>query len=165
MLGDWFWNGRVQKSLSSFNTLIDIITHPNFNTTGLRDVPWERINADLVGDSDDEWLDAGWTCTPISLLVPYQTQCGEQCVSDAGPQNYIAGNFYHRKLTSIIHEKITGLMENSQFHFTPYELLWKKSLILNQSRFKGSFTLLLHSSTPTGIYRNHLVNLDVNFLR
>ena len=101
--------------------------HPNFNTTGLWDVPWERINADLVGDSNNEWLDAGWTCTPISLSVPYQTRHGEQCVSDAGPRNYIAGNFYHWKLTSVICEKITGLTEDSQCHFAPYELLWKKS--------------------------------------
>ena len=127
MLGDWFWNGGVQKSLSSFNTLIDIITHPNFNITGLRDVRWESVNADLAGDSDGEWLDAGWTCTPISLSVPYQTQRGERCTSDAGPRNYVVGDFYHRKLTSIIREKITGLTENSQFHFTPYELLWKRS--------------------------------------
>ena len=105
MLGDWFWNGGVKKSLSSFNTLIDIITHPNFNITGLRDVRWESVNADLAGDSDGEWLDAGWTHTPISLSVPYQTQCGEQCASDAGPQNYMVGDFYHQKLTSIIHEK------------------------------------------------------------
>ena len=39
----------------------------------------------------------------------------------------MVGDFYHRKLTSIIHEKITGLTENSQFHFAPYELLWKRS--------------------------------------
>ena len=127
MLGDWFWNGGVQKSHSSLNTLIDIITHPNFNITGLWDVRWESVNADLAGDSDGEWLDAGWTCTPISLSVPYQTRRGERCTSDAGPWNYVVGDFYHQKLTSIICEKITGLTENSQFHFAPYELLWKRS--------------------------------------
>ena len=103
MLGDWSWNGGVQKLLLSFNTLIDIIMHPNFNTTGFQDVQWESINADLASDNDGKWLDAGWTCTQISLLVPYQTWCGEQCTSDAGPQNYVAGNFYHQNLTSVIH--------------------------------------------------------------
>ena len=43
------------------------------------------------------------------------------------PHNYIAGNFYHWKLTSIIREKITGLTDDSKFHFALYKLLWKKS--------------------------------------
>lgn len=126
-LGDWFWNGGVQKSHSSFNKLVDIITDPTFAATDLRDVQWDHINTELSGDSDSEWLDAGWNCTPISLSVPYQNRRGQQCASDAGPRNYVAGNFYYRSLTSVIREKITGLTEDSQFHFAPYELLWKKS--------------------------------------
>ena len=70
--------------------------------------------------------DADWTCTPVLILIPYQTRHSILADSDAGPRNYTVGDFHYRSLVSIIQEKITGLMEGNQFHFKPFELLWKK---------------------------------------
>ena len=128
LLGDWYWNGGVQKSQSSFHELIDIIIDPEFRTTDIQNVNWTRIDKDLGSDDVLEWLDddAGWTRTPISLSVPYQTRRGVVSDADAGPKNYMIGNFYHRNLTSVIREKIKGLTQESRFHFEPYELLWQK---------------------------------------
>lgn len=139
LLGDWFWNGGVQKSLSSFDDLMSIITNQEFNTADLQDVRWDYINAELGSENAGEWLDedAGWQCTPISLSVPYQIRRGEQPAPDVGPKNYVVGDFYHRNLTSVIREKIAGLTKESQFHFEPYELLWNRSDCSRPVRVQG----------------------------
>lgn len=70
--------------------------------------------------------DAEWACTPVSILIPYQTHCSIFSDSNVGPRNYTVGDFHHRSLVSIIQEMINRLMEGNQFHFEPFELLWKK---------------------------------------
>jgi hypothetical protein len=124
-LGDWFWNGGVQKSQASFRGLMG---DPEFQTADVRDVKWDKINEDLAADEAewvDEDLDAGWTKTPVSISVPHQPR--RKCPSepDAGPRDYLVGDFYHRHLDSVIREKISGLGNSHLFHFEPYELNWQ----------------------------------------
>ena len=87
-----------------FHELIDIIVNPEFWTTDIQNVNWTQINKDLGSDDVLEWLDydAGWTCTPISLSVPYQTCRMVVSDADTGPKNYMIGNFYYRNLTLVI---------------------------------------------------------------
>lgn len=127
LLGNWFWNDGAQKSLASFNSLMDIITSPDFQTSDICNVKWDQINAELSREDIGEWVDedAGWKCTSISLSIPYQARRGEPCPPDAGPQNFVVGDFYYRPLTSVIREKIGRLTEESLFHFEPYELYWE----------------------------------------
>lgn len=127
-LGDWFWNDGTQKSLASFNSLINIITNPDFQTADIQNVQWDKINEELSRNDIGEWLDedAGWKSTPISLSIPYQARRGEQCDPGAGPRNFVVGDFYYRSLTSIIREKIERLTEESLFQFEPYELYWER---------------------------------------
>ena len=40
LLGDWYWNGRVQKSQKSFSDLIDIIVDPEFLKEDIQNVNW-----------------------------------------------------------------------------------------------------------------------------
>ena len=84
LLGDWYWNGSVQKSQQSFNNLIKIITDPEFQIMDIQNVNWTQINEELASDNTGEWLDddAGWTCTPVSLSIPYQIHHG--ILSDVG---------------------------------------------------------------------------------
>jgi Plavaka transposase len=126
-LGDWYWNGGAQKSQSSFHKLMDIIGDPQFRPADVQNVNWVQINKELGTDDDKEWLDedAGWTRTPITISVPYQSHRGIHPDHDAGPRNYTVNDFYHRSLVSIIQEKISGLTDGHRFHFEPYKLIWQ----------------------------------------
>jgi hypothetical protein len=126
-LGDWFWNGGVQKSQKNFRELVDIIGDPEFQQADVRDIQWDRINKELATDDEGEWLDedAGWTRTPISVSVPYQPRRGVPSEPEASPQNYVVGDLYHRKLVSIIREKLSGSNDFRLFHLEPHELHWQ----------------------------------------
>ena len=139
LLGDWYWNGGVQKSQQSFNDLIKIITDPEFQITDIQNFNWTQINEELASDNAGEWLDddAGWTRTPVSLSIPYQIRRGILSDVGAGPRDYLVGDFHHRNLISIIREKINGLTERSQFHFEPYVLLWQKPGRATSVRVQG----------------------------
>ena len=148
LLGDWYWNGGVQKSQKSFSDLINIIVDPEFLKEDIQNVNWTQINKSLASDDKMEWMegDADWTCTPVLISIPYQTRCGILADSDAGTRNYTVGDFHYRSLVSIIQEKITGLMEGNQFHFEPFELLWKKPGRVNPVCVQGEMY-----SSPTWI--------------
>ena len=77
-LGNWFWNNGAQKSLASFNSLVDIITSPDFWTSDICNIKWDQINTELSHKDIGEWVDedTGWTCTSISLSIPHQAHCG-----------------------------------------------------------------------------------------
>ena len=139
-LGEWHWNGGVQKSQGSFRKLTDILCDPDFRLEDIRDVNWDLVNKELGTDDDDaEWLDgdAGWTRTPITISVPYQSRRGIPSKPGAGPRNYVVDDFYHRSLVSIIREKISGLGNPHHFHFEPYELLWQTRNMPSPVRVQG----------------------------
>lgn len=81
-LGEWYWDG-TQKSQSSFQKLVDIISNPSFRPGDVRDVQWKQINSQLASsttpDSADgtpektEWLeeDAGWIKSQVEISVPF----------------------------------------------------------------------------------------------
>lgn len=132
LLGDWYWNGGVQKSRQSFNDLLDIVGSPDFDSSGVRDTKWGAIDAQLGkngfdrslrGDEqgDAEWLDddAGWRCSPINISVPFHSKA-----RIPGPQDYLVGHLYHRSLVSILREKLANPNDDRRFHYEPYELLW-----------------------------------------
>jgi Plavaka transposase len=139
-LGHWHWNGGAQKSQASFRELVDIIGNPEFQSTDIRNVNWDQINKVLGTDQDTgEWLeeDAGWTKTPVTISVPYQSRRGIPSDPGAGPRNYTVDDFHHRSLVSIIREKVSGLSENHQFHFDPYELHWQRDSTVDPIRVQG----------------------------
>ncbi|KAF7985138.1 hypothetical protein HWV62_7692 [Athelia sp. TMB] len=121
-LGQWYWDS-AQKSQKSFNELIGIIGSPEYRPEHVRDIPWTKINNILASDSTEvEWLDevAGWTRTPIKIMVPFH-----QRTSSPGQKPYIAGDLFHRSLVSVLREKFTD-PENAQgLHYEPFELFWQ----------------------------------------
>jgi hypothetical protein len=126
-LHEWYWQGGVQKSQASFHDLVKIIGDPEFHSADVRDVKWDKIDQQLATDDEEQWLDddAGWTRTPVTISVPYQKRRGQPSSPDAGPRNYVVGDFYHRSLVAVIREKLLGLGDSHGFHFEPYELLWQ----------------------------------------
>jgi Plavaka transposase len=129
LLGDWFWNGGVQKSQSSFKTLLGIVCDPKFDTAEIRDTKWDAINNELVSDDQQEWMDenedVGWMRTPVTISVPFHLRRGAPSDPKAGPKDFVIPGFYHRSLISIIREKLSHPSNTSLFHFEPYELTWK----------------------------------------
>lgn len=138
-LGDWFWNGGVQKSQASFRELMDIVGDPEFHPSDVQDVKWDQINTQLAAEDEEEWLDepAGWTQTPVTISVPYQPRRGIPSDPKGGPRNYVVNDFYHRSLVTVIREKLSGSSSSHLFHFEPHELLWQPPSHLDPIRVHG----------------------------
>lgn len=130
LLGDWYWNHGAQKSQESFTSLLKIVGDPQFRPDDVRHTPWAKINTSLVGglfnktdaNSDEpEWLDEdGWHRTPIQISVPFHSR-----TKNPGPKPYTIGDLYHRSLVSVIREKLENPKHSQQFHYEPFEILWK----------------------------------------
>jgi hypothetical protein len=128
LLGDWFWNGGVQKSQESFKDLLNIIANPEFSSSDIRNTQWDRINRVLGSDeSEHDWFDedAGWITTPVTISIPHQNRRGVPHDPSAGPRDYTIPNFWHRNLLSVIREKISNASDSANFHYRPYELHWQ----------------------------------------
>jgi hypothetical protein len=126
LLGEWFWDNCVQKSISSFNKLISIVSRPEFKPEDVRRIPWDSINEELGSSSDvgEMWIDepdAGWTDTPITISVPFH-----RLTSNPGPQIYTVPSFRHRSIVSILKEKMANGEDFRNFHLEPYELHWQR---------------------------------------
>ena len=127
LLGEWFWDNSIQKSKSSFNKLIDIISRPEFKPESVQQIPWNSIDEELgrSSDADGIWLDsepdAGWTESLITISVPFH-----RLTSKPGPQIYTPPPFRHRSIVSILKEKMANLEDFQDFHLEPYELHWQR---------------------------------------
>ena len=131
LLGEWYWNDGVQKSQSNFQNLLKIVGHPEFRPEDVAGLNWQSIDAQLSGDRrveslDDEgsWQDEGvdgdWVETPIKIKVPFHKR-----MLHPGEKVFDAGNLHHRKLVSVIREKITRSSTHPHLHFEPYGLYWQ----------------------------------------
>ena len=137
-MGDWFWNGGVQKSLRSFRELMDILSDPEFNLEDVQGVNWDQVNNLLAMDDEGEWVDedAGWMRTPVTISVPYQSRRGQPSDPNAAPRNFMIDDFYHRPLVSIIREKISA-KDCRLFHTEPYEMYWEPTHLHAPVRVQG----------------------------
>ena len=131
LLGEWYWNDGVQKSQSSFQNLLKIVGHPEFRPEDVAGLNWQSIDAELSGERrfdslddegswQDERADGDWIKTPIKIKVPFHKR-----MLHPGEKVFDAGNFLHRKLVSVIREKITRSSTYSHLHFEPYGLYWQ----------------------------------------
>jgi Plavaka transposase len=131
LLGEWYWNDGVQKSQSSFQNLLKIVGHPEFRPEDVACLNWKSIDAQLGGDRrvvslddegswQDEQVDGDWVKTPIKIMVPFHKR-----MLHPGEKVFDAGILHHRKLVSVIREKITSPSSHPHLHFEPYELYWQ----------------------------------------
>jgi hypothetical protein len=137
-LGEWYWGQGARKSKEGFLKLIKIVGNPNFTPSEVHSTSWDKANAVLAsnpGDrdrNDHEWLaeDKGWNCTAISIRVPFHRR-----MAVPGPQRYLAGQLYHRSIVSVIQERVKN--DDKDFHYEPYELLWKSTNDAEEVRVHG----------------------------
>jgi hypothetical protein len=131
LLGEWYWNDGVQKSQSSFQNLLKIVGHPEFRPEDVAGLNWQSIDIQLSGDRRvesldeegcwrDEQVDGDWVKTPIKIKVPFHKR-----MLHPGEKVFDAGNLHHRKLVSVIREKITRSSTHPYLHFEPYGLYWQ----------------------------------------
>jgi hypothetical protein len=129
LLGEWYWNGGLKKTQLGFQELIKIVGHPNFQPENVSGTNWRLINAQLSGQScspsnDEDWSDeednGEWVKTPIKIMVPFPRRS-----LHPGQKEFDAGTLHHRKLVSVIREKIMRPFSHPHFHFEPYELFWQ----------------------------------------
>lgn len=123
LLGEWYWKG-VQKSNNDFTALLKVLKDPEFSLQDIAETKWNTINQQLgSGDSEeqqDAWImDVGWKPELITLTIPFQKNSKQP-----GNQPFQAGTFYHRSITSILHDRLSGI-DGQHFHFEPYELYWQ----------------------------------------
>ena len=123
-LGDWYWNGGIQKSKESFKELIKIVGAPEFRPQDVSSTRWDYINAQLQGEetgSDQPFEGASWTKTAVTIKVPFHKRTAKPGVYD-----YHVGDMYHRTLVSVIREKLANPQHDELFHYQPYNLLWQR---------------------------------------
>jgi len=127
MLGDWFWNGSVQKSQADFKDLVDIIGDSNFDPADVQCTNWDSINKQLADDNIGDWVDedAGWESTPVTISIPFHHRRNIPPSPEDRPRDYTIADFYHRNLVSIIREKLSNPTDAHLFHYEPYELQWQ----------------------------------------
>jgi hypothetical protein len=132
LLGEWYWNDGEKKSQSSFQNLLQIVGHPSFRPEDVSGKNWRLIDAKLSGErvdgpNDDDNAakkrvakkrdDADWIKTPVKISVPFHGR-----MLHPGPKDFDAGILHHRKLISVIKEKVS---QATRLHFEPYEFFWK----------------------------------------
>jgi len=132
LLGEWYWNDGEKKSQSSLQNLLKIVGHPDFRPEDIAGINWRDIDAQLsrehseVSNVEDGWEDTqdsrpgSWIKTPIKINVPFYKR-----MRHPGQKWFNAGTLHHRRLTSLIREKITRTTSHAHLHFEPYELFWQ----------------------------------------
>jgi hypothetical protein len=128
LLGDWFWNGGIQKSHKSFKELLRIISDSEFRSEDIRATRWNLINNRLGSSADDAeahddvtFEGAGWKKTAINIKIPIHKRA-----ENPGIHDYLTADLYHRPLVSVIQEKLANEKHDELFHYQPYELLWNR---------------------------------------
>ena len=145
LLGEWYWNGGEKKSQSSFQNLLKIIGHPEFRPEDIAGKNWRAIDAHLsdgehcksFNEDHDDWEDmeddvGHWIKTPIKINIPFHKR-----MLNPGQKEFNAGILHHRKLTSVIREKLTRPSTHPYIHFEPYSLFWQPSEAAEPVRVYG----------------------------
>jgi Plavaka transposase len=136
LLGEWYWNDGAKKTQSNFKNLVKIVGHPDFRPEDVAGTKWQFIDAQLGGGLRDDKSDEGdgesgweddqvsgdWIETPIKINVPFHKR-----TLHPGTANFEVGKLHHRKLVSVIKEKILRPSGYPHLHLEPYELYWQPS--------------------------------------
>jgi hypothetical protein len=130
LLGEWYWNDGEKKSQSSFQNLLKIVGHPDFRPEDVASNSWRAIDAHLSGErregpsGGDGWEDepggGDWIKTPVKVNIPFHKR-----TLHPGQQVFDAGILHHRRLMSVIREKIARPSTHPHLHFEPYEFFWQ----------------------------------------
>ncbi|OBZ70781.1 hypothetical protein A0H81_09000, partial [Grifola frondosa] len=127
LLGEWYWNDGVKKSQSSFMNMTKIIPIRTSSLKTLRKPTgnvwiriWQVARPQLMAADSGENI----------RTVPSQD-------ASSGPVDFLAGNLCHRRLVSIIRDKISNPEHHRHFTYEPYEVLWQPGEASDPIRVHG----------------------------
>ncbi|KAH6897580.1 hypothetical protein BKA70DRAFT_1116186 [Coprinopsis sp. MPI-PUGE-AT-0042] len=124
LFADWYWNKGNEKSLAEFDGLLnDVFKDQNFVLDDVLGTDWKQVRSALASQDDENgWFDdAGWLTTPVEISVPFH-----RTMRNPGTTRQTVGNLQHRRILSIIQEKILNVKDARFFHYQPYELYWER---------------------------------------
>jgi hypothetical protein len=122
ILGDWYWNGGIQKTQESFQMLIKIMSEQKFVLDDIRATNWKRVNETLETGHDKKWKDKtkNWSTACLTIPIPFH-----RLSNNPGVYEHTVATFHYRSLVTIIREKLENPVHHKHFHHEPYNLLWK----------------------------------------
>ena len=126
LLGDWYWNGGIQKSKESFRVLIKIVGTSGFQPENVNTMHWDSINAQLRAGPKEtgpgqSFEGASWTKSAVNIKVPFH-----KWTAKPGVYDYYIGDMYHCTLVSVIREQLANPQHDKLFHYQPYNFLWQQ---------------------------------------
>ena len=169
-MGEWYWNGGEKKSQASFEQLIKIVGHPEFRPEDVAVNNWRLIDAQLSGERSEgsnnevDWEDEqvsrseGWIKTPIKIKVPFHKK-----MKHPGQKEFNTGILHHRKLISVIRERITrpSMYPHLILNLTNY--IGNPMLLLSRCEFMANYTCPKLSLRLTTVSKIKLLNWDATF--
>jgi hypothetical protein len=109
---------------------------------------------------EDEEDNSDWVKTPIKIKVPFHKRS-----LHPGQKEFDVGTLHHRKLVSVIREKIMRPSSHHTSISSHMSYFGNQLKLLNHSKFMESSTPQKHSSRLTMTFRNLLESLGVTFRR
>ncbi|KAH6905097.1 hypothetical protein BKA70DRAFT_1431183 [Coprinopsis sp. MPI-PUGE-AT-0042] len=124
LFANWYWNRGNEKSLGELDSLLnDVFKSPDFVLEDVLSTDWKKVRSALSCEEEEnegQWFDdAGWTSTPVVIPVPFH-----KAQRNSGTEYHNVGNLQHRRIVSVIEEKIRNTKDAKWFHYQPYELYW-----------------------------------------
>ncbi|KAH6907340.1 hypothetical protein BKA70DRAFT_1065548, partial [Coprinopsis sp. MPI-PUGE-AT-0042] len=123
LFADWWWNGENDKSGKELDRLLAMGRGENFSFQDVLSTNWkaalDSLDSDDGSSSGDDWFDdANWISTSITIPVPFH-----RLMKNSGIENVTVGTLHHRRLVSVIEEKIRN-SQTTAFHYQPSEVFW-----------------------------------------
>lgn len=134
-LAEWYWDEGSEKSVRSFQSLIDIISSDEFQAADIKNTNWRKVYS-ILGLTTEElktawdgtekeelgaWFaETSWKRQDVPIDVPF-----DSATAVPGTHRYWVRDFYHRPLIDVVREKLSSLEVQEWFHLLPYELRWQ----------------------------------------
>jgi Plavaka transposase len=121
--------------------LIQLFRNPDFRLEDVRHADWASIHKQLACgtqpglDTSAEWVDdvgPGWITSKVTFNVPFPTRG-----TGSNTKTYEAGVLHHRKIVSVIKEKIADPIEHVGQCFEAHSAFWQPNLSVDPIRVYG----------------------------
>ncbi|KAH6869012.1 hypothetical protein BKA70DRAFT_1452212 [Coprinopsis sp. MPI-PUGE-AT-0042] len=121
LFANWWWNGQNDKSSKELEKFLALGRNHDFSFNDVLSTNWSATLKALDsddGDCDgDPWYDdANWISAPITIPVPFH-----RLMKNSGIETQEVGIFQHRRIISVVEEKIQNMPPGTTFHYQPSE--------------------------------------------
>ncbi|KZV97244.1 hypothetical protein EXIGLDRAFT_764538 [Exidia glandulosa HHB12029] len=129
LFNDWFWRRRQKSREDRRDLQRNVLHHPDFKSDDLRGVNFDSIDRKIASDGvSHSSLGHGWRSSTVHLRVPHglkRKKSSRQRVIDPELCIYDIHGILNRSIPKLI-EEVFSKPSAANFHYTPYELVWKR---------------------------------------